>query len=346
MKSIDILALARESVKHLRPYSSARDDFQGEASIFLDANENPFPTGYNRYPDPHQRKLKEAVASLKKVNKNQLFLGNGSDEVIDLLFRGFCEPGRDNVIIPQPTYGMYSVSAAINNIKVIAPSLTDTFDLDVASILKAVTPLTKLIFLCSPNNPSGNLLNPKQVEAITESFGGLVVIDEAYIDFTDAPSWISRLTEFQNVVVLQTFSKAWGLAGLRLGVGIADPLLIGILDTIKPPYNINAFTQSAATEAILHGSGQRERAVKEIRTEREVLRKKLEALRVVRRVFPSDANFVLAEMTDAKAIYQELLKHGIVVRDRSSVILCNQCLRITVGTATENNQLILALDKL
>ncbi len=346
MKPIDILALARDNVKRLKPYSSARDDFKGTASVFLDANENPFPSGYNRYPDPHQQKLKGAIANLKKVNPNQVFLGNGSDEVIDLLFRSFCEPGRDNVIIPQPTYGMYTVSADINNIKVIAPTLTDTFDLDASAILDVVTPASKLIFLCSPNNPSGNLLNAKEFEVIAEKFNGLVVLDEAYVDFTDGPSWTTRLSEFQNMVILQTLSKAWGLAGLRLGMGFADPGIISILDKIKPPYNINAFTQAAATEAVLNGAGQKERWVKEIIQERKALSKQLAALPIVRRVFPSDANFVLAEVTDAKSIYQELLRRGVVVRDRSSVILCSQCLRITVGTPSENDQLLLALSKL
>jgi histidinol-phosphate aminotransferase len=346
MKSIDIPGLARENVKRLKPYSSARDDFQGTASVFLDANENPFTTDYNRYPDPHQRQLKKVIGELKQITPDNIFLGNGSDEVIDLLLRAFCEPGRDNVIIPQPTYGMYSVSAAINNVNVISPTLAISFDLDSIAILKVITPKTKIIFLCSPNNPSANLLNPGEVEAVAMAFEGLVVIDEAYIDFADSLSWVSRLKEFQNVVVLQTFSKAWGLAGLRLGMCFADPGVITLLDKIKPPYNINTFTQSAALSAILSGNQKKQQWVAEIRKEREELTKRLAKLPVVKKVYPSDANFLLTEMKDAKGIYQALLMMGIVVRDRSNVVLCDNCLRITVGTKEENDQLVQALTKL
>ena len=343
MKTIDIQSLVRENVKHLKPYSSARDEFEGTAAVFLDANENPFPTGYNRYPDPHQHLLKEAIANLKNVLPEQIFLGNGSDEPIDLLFRVFCEPGRDNAVIPQPTYGMYAVSAEINNIKIISTLLTHAFDLESTVVLNAMTPQTKLVFLCSPNNPSGNLLDPREIETILQAFHGIVVIDEAYIDFTKSASWTAKLDQFKNLVVLQTFSKAWGLAGLRLGMCFGDPEIIALLNKIKPPYNINAFTQSESLKALMNGKPGKDKMVAAICNERENLRKKLKEIPTVKKIYPSDANFLLVEVTDALSIYEQLMQKGIIVRNRSKVVLCDHCLRITVGTAEENKQLIQAL---
>ena len=343
MKAIDIQSLARENVKSLKPYSSARDDFEGTASIFLDANENPFPTGYNRYPDPHQRFLKEAIAQLKNLKPDQLFLGNGSDEAIDLLFRVFCEPGRDRVVIPQPTYGMYTISASVNDVKVIPSSLTNSFELDSKAVLKSTTPHTKLIFLCSPNNPSGNLLDAKQIEVILKSFSGLVIVDEAYIDFAESESWTTRLDEFPNLVILQTFSKAWGLAGLRLGLCFANPEIITLINKIKPPYNINSFTQSEVLKFISFGKSERDRMVASIKQERDGLKVHLGRIQAVKKVHPSDANFFLVEVTDAKKSYEQLVSKSIIVRDRSMVVLCGNCLRITVGTKEENDLLIQAM---
>lgn len=346
MKAIDILSLARENVKRLRPYSSARDDFKGNATVFLDANENPFPNGYNRYPDPHQSLLKEAIAKIKQVKPEQIFLGNGSDEPIDLMLRAFCEPAEDNIIIPQPTYGMYGISAEINNVEVIPTTLSHDFDLDTSAVLHAVKPKTKLIFICSPNNPSGNLLDEREIEMLLKSFSGIVVIDEAYIDFSDSVSWTAKLSQFKNLVVLQTFSKAWGLAGLRLGMCFGDPEIIMLLNKIKPPYNINAFTQSEVLKFLLHGKKEKERMVAIIKNERENLRKKLAEMPKIKKIHPSHANFLLVEVTNASQIYDQLVNKGIIVRDRSKVILCDGCLRITVGTPEENNQLIQALKSL
>lgn len=343
MTYIDIQSLVRENVKNLKPYSSARDDFEGTASVFLDANENPFPTGYNRYPDPHQRLLKEAIAQLKKTKPDQLFLGNGSDEAIDLLFRVFCEPGRDSVVIPQPTYGMYAISAGVHDVKIISTSLTNSFNLDSTVVLKSITPHAKLIFLCSPNNPSGNLLDVKEIEVILKSFSGLVIIDEAYIDFSESESWTTRLDEFQHLVILQTFSKAWGLAGLRLGMCFANPGIITLLNKIKPPYNINSFTQSEALKSINLRKSEVDLMIMTIKQERERLRKQLNDIPIVKKVNPSDANFLLVKMTDAKKSYEHLVSKSIIVRDRSTVVLCDNCLRITVGTKEENDLLIQVL---
>ncbi len=341
----DLNKLIRENIKVLKPYSSARDEFEGEASIFLDANESPYPSSYNRYPDPHQKKLKQKISSLKNVKEAQLFLGNGSDEAIDLLFRAFCEPGVDEVLIPQPTYGMYSVSAAINNVKMNQVALTPSFDIDLVTTLQAITPKTKLIFLCSPNNPSGNLLSPNKILEILKAFNGLVIIDEAYIDFTTSESFISKLSQYKNLVVLQTLSKAWGLASLRLGMCFASKEIIPVLNKIKPPYNISGPTQALALER-LDDIETKNILVNEILEQRRTLAKELSSIKAVEHVFPSDANFILVRVNAAKQVYQKLLTRGIVVRDRSNIILCNDCLRITVGTPTENKILLDELNKL
>jgi len=342
---MDINKLVRGNILKLKPYSSARDEFEGDASVFLDANENPYPTNYNRYPDPHQKQLKKRISELKKVNEKQIFLGNGSDEAIDLLFRAFCEPGKDEILIPQPTYGMYAVSASINDVKINSVNLTKDFDIDLKATLSAVKSQTKIIFLCSPNNPSGNLLTKEKVIEVIKNFNGLVVVDEAYIDFTDGQSLTEFLDQYKNLVVLQTLSKAWGLAGLRLGICFANVEIISILDKIKPPYNISSVTQSLALERLQHEQIKNQQ-VKEVVAQRKIMEARLPESKVVEHVFPSDSNFLLVRMKNAKKIYDNLLNKGIVLRDRSNVILCNDCLRITIGTPNENQLLLDELRKL
>lgn len=345
MKTFNLTSLIRPNVNRLKPYSSARDEFQGSASVYLDANENPYPSAYNRYPDPHQVSLKKTVSQIKHVPIDQIFLGNGSDEPIDLLIRAFCEPGIDNVVIPQPTYGMYTVSAEINQVDIKAPRLTAEFDLDLKTLENTWDDKSKLIFLCSPNNPSGNLLSAEKIKSVLRSFQGLVVVDEAYIDFTESAGFVPMLSEFPNLVILQTLSKAWGLAAIRLGMCFAHADIVAVLNKIKPPYNINILTQRVAEEAL----GQEERKnkwVAELIQERKKLAAELSKLPLVKKVYPSDANFLLVQVNDAKKIYHALVHTGIIVRDRSQVVLCENCLRITVGTVTENNLLIQALAQL
>jgi len=339
---IDIHSLVRKNVLRLKPYSSARDEFQGNASVFLDANENPYPSKYNRYPDPHQLSLKKKIAELKKVNSEQIFLGNGSDEPIDLLIRAFCEPGIDNVLIPQPTYGMYTVSAEINAVEIKTIKLTPEFDIDLAATEERWNEKTKLLFLCSPNNPSGNLLSKKKIETLLLKFKGLVIVDEAYIDFTDYAGFLPLLNQYNNLVVLQTLSKAWGLAGIRLGMCFSNIEVIKILNKLKPPYNINILTQEVAEES-LEEIHKKESWVKEIKVQRELLKSELSQIKMIEQVYPSDANFLLTRVIDAKATYQRLVAKGIITRDRSSVVLCENCLRITVGTPEENKILLAEL---
>jgi histidinol-phosphate aminotransferase len=341
----DLEKLVRKNVLKLKPYSSARDEFQGQASVYLDANENPYPTGYNRYPDPHQLAVKQKLAAIKQVDVANIFLGNGSDEAIDLLFRAFCEPAVDNVVIPQPTYGMYAVSADINNVAIKSVRLTADFDLDVEATLQTCDAHTKLIFLCSPNNPAGKSITPAKAEALIQKFNGLVIVDEAYIDFTNHPGFVPLLKQYPNLVVLQTLSKAWGLAGIRLGLSFASAEIINVLNKIKPPYNISILSQQIALEA-LGKEKQKHDWVREIIAEREKLAGELKALPQVLEVFPSDANFLLTRVTDAKGIYQKLVDKGVIVRDRSNVLLCENCLRITVGTPAENQILIRELSRL
>ena len=345
MKPININSLVRENIKRLKPYSSARDEFIGSASIYLDANENPFNTDHNRYPDPHQISLKKRIEAIKNVKATQLFLGNGSDEPIDLLLRAFCEPGRDNVIIPQPTYGMYSVSAAINNIEIQSVNLTADFDLDVDAIKKTWNKNTKLLFLCSPNNPSGNLLGSEKIKSLLSQFHGLVILDEAYIDFTDYPGFLPLLNDYHNLVVLQTLSKAWGLAGIRLGMCFAAPEVIKILDKIKPPYNINSMTQAVAGNYLLD-EDRKNLSVAAIKAQRAWLSSNLLKVPLVEKVYPSDANFLLVKVKDARKTYNDLVTHWIIVRDRSKLVLCENCLRITVGIESENKKLIDVLKQL
>lgn len=343
MTSFNINDLVRNNVKKLVPYSSARDEFKGEASVFLDANENslgsPYTKWYNRYPDPHQLKIKEKLSSIKGVPAENIFIGNGSDECIDLLFRGFCNPGKDNVIICPPTYGMYQVSAEINDVQIKKVPLLDNFQLDLVHLENQVDDFTKIIWLCSPNNPTGNSLNREDIEVVLNNFPGLVVIDEAYINFSRHRSFIQELGEYPNLVVLQTLSKAWGLAALRLGMAFASTEIIDVYNKIKPPYNIGQATQDIVLNALDNVENVNE-MIRILVQQRELLREKLETLPQVEHIHPSDANFLLVKVKEARAAYNFLLTKGIVVRDRSNVQLCEGCLRITVGSPEENDSLI------
>lgn len=346
---MDVRDLQRENIKNLSPYSTARDEFKGQASIYLDANENsfgsPLPANYNRYPDPLQLDVKDAISKIKGVPIENMFLGNGSDEAIDLLFRAFCNPGKDNVIILPPTYGMYEVSANINDVEVRKVNLLPNYQLDLEKIAETIDSNTKMIFICSPNNPTGNSLHREDIETILANFKGLVVVDEAYINYARQKTFIQELTEYANLVILQTFSKAWGLAALRLGMAFSSTHVIDILNKVKPPYNINQATQDLALEA-LKNIQQVNDWIKVTVTERERLSKALTALSKVKKVYPSDANFILVEVENANAVYNKLVDQGIIVRDRSKVTLCEGCLRITIGTEAENNQVLAAIDQL
>lgn len=345
--SFQLQTLLRPNIEKLVPYSSARDEFHGEARIFLDANENsigsPLMKWYNRYPDPYQQKLKQKISQVKGVPPENIFIGNGSDECIDLLYRSFCNPGKDNVIIVPPTYGMYEVSAAINDVEVRKAPLLENFQLDLLHMETLVDEHTKIIWICSPNNPTGNAMQHEDIETILNNFNGLVVVDEAYINFARQRSFISLLNEYPNLVVMQTLSKAWGLAGLRLGMAFASAEIVAVLNKVKPPYNISEPVQDLVLQAL----GRLEEVnemIREIVRERERLATALKALALVQHVYPSDANFLLVRVTDARAVYGYLLANQIVVRDRSKVMLCDNCLRITVGTARENDELLNVLN--
>jgi len=344
----DLQRIVRENVWAMKPYASARDEFKGTASVYLDANENNLGSlageNYNRYPDPHQKALKSKIASIKGVRPSQIFLGNGSDEAIDLLFRMVCRPGKDRALVLPPTYGMYEVSANLNDVSLDVVQLTPDFQLPVAEVLRNVKDTTKIIFICSPNNPTGNSIDPESIETILDNFDGLVVMDEAYIDFADTPSWTTRLAEYPNLVVLQTFSKAWGMAGLRLGMAFASEEIVAILDKIKPPYNINEATQQLALKA-LEQDEQLKFMIEEIIQERQMLEAALPTLSIVEKVYPSDANFILVKVKDANGLYTYLLDKGIVTRNRSSVPGCENCLRISIGTTDENQQLYQAISE-
>ncbi len=340
-------ALVRTNIRTLKPYSSARDEFKGEASIFLDANENslgsPLVKWYNRYPDPLQLKVKEKIAFIKKIPVDQIFLGNGSDEAIDLLFRCFCEPGIDEVVIFPPTYGMYEVSANINNVKLNRVPLTEQFQLDLEALEQTIKPSTKIIWICSPNNPTGNSIDREAIEMILNNFDGLVVIDEAYINFSRQKSWLSDLQDYPNLVILQTLSKAWGLAGIRLGMAFASPEIIGYLNKVKPPYNISEPVQELAIKA-LEEIGQVNDMIVTLVNERQNMVTSLLQNEEVVKIYPSDANFLLVKFKDAAGLYKYFVEQGIVVRDRSNVVLCEGCLRITVGTPQENQKLLGSLN--
>lgn len=337
--------LLRNNIKSLKPYSSARDEFSGEAEVFLDANENPFNKPYNRYPDPLQWAVKEKIAIVKKIAPEKIFLGNGSDEPIDIIFRAFCEPGVDNMVSIDPTYGMYQVAADINNVEVRKVKLNEDFGFSAQKLLDATNLYTKVIFVCSPNNPTANLLDKNEIIRLIKGFDGLVVVDEAYIDFAPESSLLPELDQYENLIVLQTFSKAWGMAGIRLGMAFAQPEIIRIFNKVKYPYNINILTQQKALE-LLEKASDKEEWVKIILEERDIMVRKLFKLPFVQVVYPSDANFILVKMHDARGIYEYLTEQKIIVRDRSKVTLCDDCLRITIGSPKENKKLRKALKEL
>jgi len=342
----DINTLLRKNIQQLQAYSSARDEFSGAAKVFLDANENslgsPLTKWYNRYPDPHQHQVKAAISDIKGITPDHIFLGNGSDECIDILFRCFCEPGKDNVVICPPTYGMYEVSAHINDIEIRKVPLTEDFQLDLIHLENLVDAHTKIIWICSPNNPTGNSIHREDILTVLNNFKGIVVIDEAYINFARQKTFVQDLGEYENLVVLQTFSKAWGLAALRLGMAFASREIISVMDKVKPPYNINQATQDLALKA-LEEIGQVNDMIRELVEMREALAEVFKQIPAVEKVYPSDANFILIKIKKARAVYEYLLTKGIVVRDRSNVQLCADCLRITVGTEQENTVLVDAL---
>lgn len=336
--------LIRENIKSLKPYSSAREEFKNSASnlVYLDANENPFDTGLNRYPDPQQNLVKAALAKIKNVSREQLLLGNGSDEVLDLIFRVFCEPKVDTVIVLPPTYGMYEVLANTNDVKILNISLLDNYQPNVDEILKAQNSQTKLLFLCSPNNPTANSFNADKIETLIKKFTGIVVIDEAYIDFSSQESWIDRLNEFPNLIVIQTLSKAYGLAGIRLGACYSSTKIISVLNKIKPPYNVNQLTQQTALKA-LQNSIKTNNEIAIIISERNKLKTDLEEISFVVKVYPSDANFLLVKVDNAIVRYNQLVEYGIIVRNRTNQPICENCLRFTVGTKEENKKLMKTL---
>lgn len=344
MTTTNIEALVRPNIRRLTPYSSARSEYKGRADIFLDANENPFENGLNRYPDPLQWAVKERISNIKNVPVQQIALGNGSDEVIDLLIRIFCEPGEDHIITLPPTYGMYQVSADIANVAVKKVPLLPGFQPDVDAILAAADAHSKILFLCSPNNPTANSLDPDAMQRLVEQFPGIVAIDEAYIDFAGQASFTQQLATAPNLVVMQTFSKAWGLAGIRLGMIFASEEIIGYFNKVKPPYNVNELTQRAALEALRNESAYREK-LQILLDQRVQLTKNLNQLACVQHIYPSDANFVLAKVDQPRELYQYLTGKGIIVRDRSKVTMCEGCLRFTVGTPDENKQLVDAMRK-
>ncbi|TBW29310.1 histidinol-phosphate transaminase [Gramella sp. KN1008] len=347
MSVFDINNLVRRNVAALKPYSSARDEFQtqGTGMVFLDANENPNDTGLNRYPDPQQILLKEKLSAVKNVPVGNILLGNGSDEVLDLIFRAFCEPGNDNVITMPPTYGMYKVLADINAVENREVLLNHNFEPDVTAILNQVNRSTKIIFLCSPNNPSGNSFEAERIKKILENFNGLVVIDEAYINFSETNSWAVELQQYPNLIVTQTFSKAYGMAGIRLGILYASEEIIKILNRIKPPYNVNQLTQNEALDR-LRNLKEVNTQVSDILKEKRTLVKELVEVNFISKVYKSDANFLLIEVDNANIRYEQLIDKGIVVRNRSNQPLCENCLRITVGTQKENTELINALKEI
>jgi histidinol-phosphate aminotransferase len=346
MKKLNIDNLVRENIKKLKPYSSARNEFTGDASVFLDANENsygsPLDENFNRYPDPLQWQLKQELSKIKGVPPQNIFIGNGSDEIIDIAFRVFCNPGKDNVIICPPTYGMYKVCANINDVEVKEVVLTDDFQLDVEGILSAVNENTKLLFICSPNNPTGNNMARMDIEFLLNNFPGIVMIDEAYINFSRQKPFLQELTEYENLVVMHTLSKAWGLAALRLGLGFASEKIIDLFNKVKPPYNINQSSQQLGIKALAN--------IQEVNTnikntvgQRNLLFQQLQQFQFIQKIFVSDSNFILVKVDDADDVYQYLLKNKIIVRNRSKEPLCENCIRITIGTALENETLINAL---
>lgn len=341
---MNIKLFVRKNICHLKPYSCARDEFQGIASVHLDANESPYNQNFNRYPDPLQRTLKEKIAEIKKVRPAQIMAGNGSDEAIDLVFRIFCEPREDNVVAMEPTYGMYKVAADINDVEYRPVLLEENFRLNASKLLAATDKHTKAVFLCSPNNPSGNLMNREEIQTIVRNFNGIVVIDEAYADFSTEQTWLKELDNYANLIVLHTFSKAWGLASLRCGLAFASEEIIALFNKVKYPYNVNMLTQDKALDELNYGD-RKNAWVEMILAEREPLAEALKTLPVVEKIYKSDANFLLVKVRDADKTYRFLTEKGIIVRNRNKIPLCDNCLRITVGTPDENRTLISALNE-
>ena len=344
MKTFDVNKLVRKNIQNMKSYSSARDEFKDFSTemIFLDANENPFQNGVNRYPDPRQNNVKLALAELKKVNTNQILLGNGSDEVLDLLFRAFCEPNKDNVITLPPTYGMYGVLADLNAVENREVVLNSDFQPNVKSILESVDANTKIIFLCSPNNPTGNSFSDTAISELLDNFNGIIVLDEAYIDFSERESWLSKIEKYPNLVITQTLSKAFGMAGIRVGILYASTSIIAILNKIKPPYNINILSQNKASERI-KDSDKNSSEIQSILDNKRNLMEQLSKIEFIEKIFPSDANFVLIKVDDALKRYNQLIDFGVVIRNRTTQLLCENCLRITIGTKSENEKLIYIL---
>ncbi|MFI3294415.1 MAG: histidinol-phosphate transaminase [Rikenellaceae bacterium] len=342
---MNIKNLVRPNILSLAPYSTARDEFEGEMDSYLDANESPYDNGCNRYPDPHQKLLKKRICELKNIPIGNLFLGNGSDEAIDLIFRLFCTPSHDTALAITPSYGMYRVAALTNDVELQEVTLCDDFTLDATALLGQVTPRTKVVFLCSPNNPSGNLLDPQQVIQIIENFEGIVVVDEAYIDYSDSEGFVPLLDRYENLIVLQTLSKSWGMAALRVGMAISSEFIVSLMSKIKYPYNINALAQAKALE-MLSAENVREhnRQIEETILERERVTARLSNSAVVKEIYPSAANFILVRVSDALSLYNRLIDNRIIVRNRSSIILCGNTLRITIGTPPENDNLIKILE--
>lgn len=340
---LNLTSIVRKNIQSLVPYSSARDEFKGTDAIFLDANENPFGS-LNRYPDPYQRTLKELIADQQNIDSSSIFIGNGSDEVIDLLFRIFCEPNQDKVLTFGPTYGMYQVSADINAVELIEVPLTEQFDIDATSVLPILSdPSLKMIFICYPNNPTGNCFSETEIIQLLENFNGVVLLDEAYIDFSDKPSWNRQIAKFPNLIVCQTFSKAKGLAAARVGIAFAQQAIIQLLNNVKPPYNVSQLNQEAAIQC-LENIDKVNQEIALIKDNRSFLQNQLEKLSIIKRIYPSQANFILAEVTDADSVYNQLTRQGIIPRNRSKII--PNCIRFTIGTTDEVTALINALKQL
>lgn len=340
---MEIKNIVRKNIQNLAPYSSARDEYKALEGIFLDANENPFGT-YNRYPDPYQKELKERLAQLKNVKPSQIFIGNGSDEVIDLAFRIFCEPNQDKVLVFNPTYGMYEVAANINSVEIVDIPLTADFQIDIEKTKPFLSDKNiKLIFICSPNNPSGNLIDFQSIEFILKNFHGIVVVDEAYIDFCDVPSLVNSIDKYPNLIVSQTLSKAWGLAGLRVGLAFMNEEILAYYNKVKPPYNVSVINQKTALEA-LENEALFRKNLQEIISEREKMIENLKKLSIVKKIYPSDANFLLVEVSDANKIYNQLINKQIIIRNRNSVV--KNCIRITIGNSEENQKLLNALNEI
>lgn len=341
MNTFNLNNLIRENIKTLKPYSSARDEYKASGSemVFLDANENPYENGVNRYPDPKQKDVKIALAEVKNCNPNNIVLGNGSDEILDLIFRAFCEPKQDNIITLPPTYGMYKVLAGVNDVAVKEVVLSESFQPKADQILNAADENSKILFLCSPNNPTGNSFETETVEKLLKEFNGIIVIDEAYIDFSSQESWLNRLEEFPNLIITQTLSKAYGMAGIRLGICYASFTIVEVLNRIKPPYNVNLLTQSRALERI-QDQETVQKEITEIQENKGQLTKDLGNVTFITKIYPSDANFILVKVDNADLRYQQLIDQGIVIRNRTTQPLCENCLRLTVGTTIENQRLI------